>query len=65
MFKFILFLGILAAIGYVCVTANFGWSDYKDKLVNIKATAQEAKEWVQQHGEKLHVILETSLESDD
>ena len=65
MFKFILFLGILAAIGYVCVTANIGWSDYKDKLVNIKATAQEAKDWLQQHGEKLHVILETALESDD
>lgn len=65
MFKFILFLGILAAIGYVCVTANIGWSNYKDKLVNIKATAQEAKDWLQQHGEKLHVILETALESDD
>ena len=64
-FKFILFLGILGAIGYVCVTANIDWSNYKERFANIKETAQEAKEWVQQHGEKLHVILETALESDD
>ena len=37
----------------------------KERFANIKETAQEAKEWVQQHGEKLHVILETALESDD
>ncbi len=65
MFKFVLFLGIIAAIGYVCVTANIGWSDYKDKVVNIKETAQEAKAWLQQHGEKLQTILETALEADD
>ncbi len=65
MFKLVLFLGILAAIGYVCVTANIGWSDYKDKLGNVKETAQEAKAWLQQHGEKLHTILETALEAVD
>ena len=65
MFKFVLFLGILAAIGYVCVSANIGWSAYKEKIVNIKETAQEAKNWLQQHGEKLHTILETALEADD
>lgn len=64
-FKFILFLGILGAIGYVCVTANVDWSNYKERFANIKETAQEAKEWVQQHGEKLHVILETTLEADE
>lgn len=64
-FKFLLFLGIVGAIGYVCVTANVDWSNYKERFANIKETAQEAKEWVQQHGEKLHVILETAMESDD
>ena len=64
-FKFLLFLGIVGAIGYVCVTANVDWSNYKERFANIKETAQEAKERVQQHGEKLHVILETALESDD
>ena len=63
-FKFILFLGIVAAIGYVCVTANIDWSRYKDRVANVKVTAQEAKEWVQKHGEKLHTILETALEDD-
>lgn len=63
-FKFILFLGIVAAIGYVCVTANIDWSRYKDRVANVKVTAQEAKEWVQEHGEKLHTILETALEDD-
>ena len=65
MFKFVLFLGILAAIGYVCVTANIGWSDYKDRLANVKESAQEAKDWLLQHGERLHAILETALEADD
>ncbi len=64
-FKFILFLGILGAIGYVCVTANIDWSNYKERLTNVKETANEAKEWVQKHGEKLHVILETALEADE
>ncbi len=63
--KLALFLGIIAAISYFCVTANIGWSDYKDKLVNMKETAQEAKAWLQQHGEKLHTILETVVETDD
>lgn len=64
-FKFILFLGIIGAIGYVCVSTNVDWSNYKERFANIKETAQEAKEWVQQHGEKLHAILETALEADD
>ena len=65
MFKFVLFVGILCAIAYVCVTANIGWSDYKERLSNVKETAQEAKAWLQQHGEKLHAILDTTLEADD
>lgn len=63
--KFLMFLGILGAIGYVCVTANIGWDNYKERLANVKDTAEEAKEWIQQHGEKLHAILETALEADD
>ena len=65
MFKFVLFLGLLAAIGYVCVTSSVGWSGYKEKIANAKETAQEAKAWLLQHGEKLHTILETALEADD
>ena len=65
MFKFVLFVGMLCAIGYVCVTANIGWSNYKERLSNVRETAQEAKAWLQQHGEKLHVILETTLEADE
>ena len=65
LFKFVLFVGILCAIGYVCVTANVDWSKYKERLANVKETAQEAKVWLQQHGEKLHTILETALEADD
>lgn len=65
MFKFILFFGILCAIGYVCVTMNVDWSNYKERLSNVKETAYEAKAWLQQHGEKLHAILETALEADD
>ena len=63
--KLAIFLGIIVAIGYVCVTANIGWHDYKDKFVNMKETAQEAKAWLQQHGEKLHTILENALHTDD
>ena len=64
MFKFVLFVGILCAIGYVCVTANIDWSKYKERLSNMAETAQEAKAWLQQHGEKLHTILETALEAE-
>ena len=65
MFKFVLFVGILCAIGYVCVTANIDWGKYKGHLSDMAETAQEAKVWLQQHGEKLHVILETALAADD
>ena len=64
MFKFVLFVGILCAIGYVCLTANIDWSKYKERLSNMAETAQEAKAWLQQHGEKLHTILETALEAE-
>ena len=64
MFKFVLFVGILCAIGYVCVSANIDWKNYKERLANVKETAQEAKAWLQQHGEKLHTILETALEAE-
>ena len=40
-------------------------SGYKEKIANAKETAQEAKAWLLQHGEKLHTILETALEADD
>ena len=65
MFKFVLFLGIVAAVGYVCVTTNIDWGRYKDRLENVKEAAHEAKDWLLQHGEKLHAILETALEADD
>lgn len=64
MFKFVLFLGIIAAVGYFCVTTNIDWISYKDRLANVKETAQEARDWLLQHGEKLRTILETALEAD-
>ena len=64
MLKFILFLGILLAIGYVCVTTNVGWGNYKERISNVQQTAHEAGVWLQQHGEKLHAILETALETE-
>ena len=65
MFKLILFVVIVCAIGYLCVTVNVGWNNYKERLANVKETAQEAKSWLQQHGEKLHAVLETALEAAD
>ena len=62
--KFALFVGILCAIGYVCVSANIDWHNYKERLANVGESAQEAKAWLQQHGEKLHAILETALEAE-
>ena len=38
--------------------------DVKGKAPQL-SVPKEAKDWLQQHGEKLHVILETALESDD
>ena len=64
MLKFVLFVGIICAIGYVCVSTNIGWDNYKARIANAKDTAQEAKAWLQQHGEKLHAILETALEAE-
>ena len=65
MFKLIFFVGIVCAIGYVCLTASLDWNSYKEKLTNVKESAQEAKAWLSQHGEKLHTILDTVLEADD
>ncbi len=65
MFKFVLLVGALCAIGYVCVTANIDWGLYKERLVGAKATAQEAGTWLMEHGEKLQTILETALETDE
>lgn len=64
MLKFAIFVGILGAIGYVCVSANIGWDNYKERLSSTQKAAHEAKEWIQQHGEKLHAILETALEAE-
>ena len=64
-FKFILFLGLLCGIGYVYITVKNDWSSYKERFSNVKTATQEAKTWLLQHGEKLHVILETALEADD
>lgn len=63
-FKFIFFVGIVCAIAYVCLTTSFDWNNYKEKLTNVKETAQEAKNWLQDHGEKLHTILDTVLEAE-
>jgi len=65
MLKFVLFVGILGAIAYVCVSASVGWDSYKEQLSSAQKTAQEAKAWLQQHGEKLHAVLETALEASD
>ncbi|MBQ3288741.1 MAG: hypothetical protein IJH50_04955 [Kiritimatiellae bacterium] len=64
-FKLILFLGLLCAVGYVYSTVKNDWSSYKARFSNVKSATQEAKSWILQHGEKLHVILETALEADD
>ena len=64
-FKFILFLGFLCGLGYVYITVKNDWDNYKERFSNVKTATQEAKAWLQQHGEKLHVILETALEMDD
>ena len=61
--KFLLFLAIIVAIGYVCFSTKIDWSNYQDTLANVKTTAQEAKTWLQEHGEKLQVILESTLET--
>lgn len=65
MLKFVFFIGILGAIAYVCVSASVGWDSYKEQLSSAQKTAQEAKAWLQQHGEKLHAVLETALEARD
>ena len=59
--KFLLFVGIILAIGYVCFSAKIDWSNYQDTLANVKVTAQEAKTWLQENGEKLQVILDTTV----
>ncbi len=59
--KFVIFLAILCAIGYVCVTASADWDKYKEQISNIKETAQEAGTWLQQHGDKLHAVIESAL----
>ena len=64
-FKFILFVGLLCAIGYVYITVKHDWSSYQERFSSAKGAAQEAKAWLLQHGEKLHTILETALEVDD
>ena len=60
--KFLLFLAIIAAIGYVCFSTKIDWSNYQDTLANVKTTAQEAMTWLQDHGEKLQTVLETVKE---
>ena len=65
MYKFAVIVGILCAIGYVYVTVQSDWDNFKERFADIKVSAQEAKEWLQQHGEKLGIILETSLDVDD
>jgi len=64
MLKFVLFVCVLCAIGYVCVSANVGWDNYREQLSSAQKTAHEAKAWLQQHGEKLHAILEAALEAE-
>lgn len=61
--KFVFFLGILGVIGYMCLSTNADWGKYKGRLATVKESAQEAKTWLQQHGEKLHAILKAALEN--
>ena len=65
MLKLAILVGIALAVCYVCVTANIGWSGYRERLENARGAAQEARSWLQQHGDKLRVVLETALESGD
>lgn len=65
MYRLAIIVGILCAIGYVYVTVQSDWDNFKERFASIKGSAQEAKEWLQQHGEKLGIILETSLDVDD
>ena len=64
LFKLALFVAILCVVGYVCVSANLDWSSYKERLADVGSSAQEAKSWLQDHGEKLRSILETALEAE-
>lgn len=63
--RFVAVLGFVVAVIYVCVTANIDWNRHKERFAHAKETAIEAKAWLQQHGEKLHAILDTALEADD
>lgn len=57
--KLLLFVAIIAAIGYLCFSTKIDWSNYQNTLANVKTTAQEAMTWLQDHGEKLQTVLET------
>lgn len=65
MYRFVIIVGILCAAGYLYVTLRTGWDNYKEGLANAKVSAQDAKAWLQQHGEKLGTILQTALDIDD
>ena len=65
MHRIIIIVGILCAVGYLYVTLSNGWDNYKDGLANAKASSQDAKTWLQQHGEKLGTILQTALDIDE
>lgn len=47
----------------MCLSTSIDWNNYKEKLTNVKESAQEAKAWLQEHGEKLSVILDATLET--
>ena len=60
--KFAVFVAILGVIVYAYLSANIGWDNYKEQLSAAKTAAQEAGNWLQQHGGKLHEVLDSVLE---
>lgn len=61
--KLAVFVAILCVIVYACLSANIGWDNYKEQLSTAKAAAQEAGNWLQQYGGKLHDVLNSVLEA--
>ena len=61
--KLAVFVAILCVIVYVYLSANIGWDNYKEQLSAAKEAAHETGVWLQQHGGKLHDVLNSVLEA--
>ncbi len=58
--KFVFFVCIILTIVYFCVTANIDWGKHKQSVAHVKEKAMEAKDWLQQNGERLQKIFEVA-----